>query len=84
MKIVIDKEFPIEISNAKDCLDVADYFDDKGIRFSHSWCHWLILEEQEISLSPEHTEDMLDLLSSFGIKVSLERAERSIYFLRVY
>lgn len=84
MKIIIDKEFPVEIIDAKDSLDVADYFDDKRIKFSFSWGHWVILEEQEINLSPVHTEDFLDVLAEYCDKVVLERAERGIYYLRTY
>ena len=84
MKIIIDKEFPIEIVDAKDSLDVADYFDDKGIKFSFSWGYWVILEEQEIELSPAHTEDFLDVLTEYCNKVALERAERGIYYLRTH
>ena len=84
MKIIIDKEFPIEIVDAKDSLDIADYFDDKGIKFSFSWGYWVILEEQEIELSPVHTEDFLDVLAEYCVNISLERAERGIYYLRTY
>lgn len=84
MKIIIDKEFPIEIVNAKDSLDVADYFDDKGIKFSFSWGYWVILEEQEIDLSPVHLEDLFDKLNACGVNISLERVERGIYYLRTY
>lgn len=84
MKILIDKEFSIEIQDAQESLDVADYFDAKGIKFSYSWGFWLILEKQEIELSLPHTEDFLDIVQKHIGDVALVRAERSIYFLRNY
>lgn len=82
MKLIIDKEIQLTLDSPKDQLDIADYFEDKGIKFSHSWSFWLLIEEQEISLSTVHMEDFLDVLDKYFVNISLEREQRGIYFLR--
>lgn len=82
MKLVIDKPIILEISNAKDQLDIADYFESVNIKFYHHLGWFLVIEAQEVSLSS--TEDLFDRLTICGMNISLERAERGIYFLRTY
>lgn len=84
MKIIIDKEFPIEIKDAQESLDVADYFDRVGVKFNHSWGFWLIIEKQVLDLGVVHTEDFLDVVQKYVGDIALVRAERSLYFLRNY
>lgn len=88
MKLIVDEEIVVYTETAQEQLNIMDYFENKGIKFSTSWFstswdYWVIIEEQDISLSTEHTEDILDILQTHYTTISLDRADTGIYFLRV-